>query len=302
MKKWIIALRAPFFTASLAPVAVGVAAAFYEGARVNWWTAALTLLGVVALHAGTNVANDYFDHRSRNDWVNPTPVTPFAGGSRVIQQGLITPRGMFLYALGCYAVGAAIGLYLWWVTPGNVVLWLGVIGAASGFFYTAAPVALGYRGVGEIFVGLNFGPLAALGADYVQTGHLSLAAFLAGIPVGLLIAGVLYINEFPDYQADKQVNKRTLVVLLGPRRARYGYYAILFFTYLSVAASVVLAGLPAWTFLAFATLPLATKALAVARRHYAEPFKLVPANALTILIHIATSLLVAAGMVLGKVA
>ncbi len=302
MKKWLIAIRAPFFTASLAPVLVGVAVAFYEGYAVRWWYAVLTLVGVAALHGGTNLANDYFDHRSRNDWVNKTPITPFAGGSRVIQQGAISPRGIFIYALCCYAVGAIIGVYLWRMTPGNAVLYLGLIGAASGFLYTAAPVALGYRGVGELFIGVNFGPLAALGAYYVQAGRLSPAAALAGVPIGLLIAGVVYINEFPDYEADKEVRKRTLVVLLGLKKARYGYYAILALTYLSVAAFVVFAGLPAWTLLILLTLPLAAKAAAVAARHYAEPYKLVPANGLTIIIHLATGILVALGMVLGRLA
>lgn len=301
MKKWLIAIRAPFFTASVAPVIVGVAVAFYEGYAIHWWHAVLTALGVAALHGGTNLANDYFDHRTRNDWVNKTP-TPFAGGSRVIQQGLISPRAMLIYALSCFAVGAALGLYLWRVTPGNVVLWLGVVGVASGFFYTAAPVAIGYRGVGELFIGLNFGPLATLGAHYVQSGHLSLAALLASLPVGLLIAGVVYINEFPDYAADKEVKKRTLVVLLGLARARYVYYAILALTYLCVVAGVALGRLPAWALLALLTAPLALKAATVAARHYAEPYKLLPANGLTIIIHLATSLLVATGMVVGKLA
>ena len=189
MKKWILAIRAPFFTASVAPAVVGVAVAFYEGYAVNWWHAALTLVGLVAVHGGTNLANDYYDHRTRDDWLNLTP-TPFSGGSRVIQDGVISPRAMFIYSLACFAVGIACGLYLWRVTPGNVVLWLGLFGVASGFLYTALPVAIGYRGVGEIFVGLNFGPVAVLGAHYVQAGHLSPAALMASVPVGLLLMGV----------------------------------------------------------------------------------------------------------------
>jgi len=179
---------------------------------------------------------------------------------------------------------------------------LGLIGAASGFLYTAAPVALGYRGVGELFIGLNFGPLAALGTAYVQAGRLSPLAVMAAVPVGLLIAGVVYINEFPDYEADKEVRKRTLIVLLGPKRARYGYYALLALTYISIAVFAAFMDMPWWTLLGLLTLPLAAKAAAVAERHYAEPFKLIPANGLTILIHITTGLLVAAGMVLGKLA
>ena len=301
MKKWIVAIRVPFFTASVAPAVVGVAVAFYEGYAVNWWHAALTLVGLVAVHGGTNLANDYFDHVTGDDWVNLTP-TPFSGGSRVIQDGLISPRGVFIYSLACFAVGIACGLYLWRVTPGNVVLWLGLFGVASGALYTALPVAIGYRGVGELFVGLNFGPVAVLGAHYVQAGHLSPAALMASVPVGLLIAAVLYINEFPDYDADRQVNKKTLIVLLGPERARYGYIIIIALTYAAVATFVAFGGLPAWALLGLVTLPLAVKATAVLMRRYREPYKLLPANALTILVHFATAVLLAVGLALGRAA
>ncbi len=301
MKKWVVAIRAPFFTASVAPAVVGVAVAFYEGYAINWWHAALTLVGLVAVHGGTNLANDYFDHVTRDDWVNLTP-TPFSGGSRVIQNGLLAPRAVLTYSLACFAVGIACGLYLWRVTPGNVVLWLGLVGVTSGFLYTAVPVTIGYRRVGEFFVGLNFGPLAVLGAHYVQAGHLSPAALMASIPVGLLIAAVLYINEFPDYEADKQVNKKTLIVVLGPARARYGYIIIVALSYAAVAAFVAVAGLPAWALLSLLTLPLAAKAAAVLMRYYREPYKLLPANALTIVVHFATALLLSAGLALARAA
>lgn len=300
MKKWLVAIRAPFFTAAIAPAVLGVAVAFYEGYAVNWWRAVVALVGLVAIHGGTNLANDYFDHRSRNDWVNLTP-TPFSGGSRVIQQGAISPRGILIYSLACFAVGIACGLYLWRVTPGNVVLWLGVAGVASGFLYTALPVAIGYRGVGEFVVGLNFGPLAVVGAHYVQAERLSPAALMASIPLGLLIAAVLYINEFPDYEADRQVKKRTLVVLLGLERARYGYFVILLLTYGSLIAFIAVGGLPAWTLLALATAPLGAKATMTLARHYREPYKLLPANGLTIVVHFATGLLLAVGLTLGRI-
>jgi len=301
MKKWITAIRAPFFTASVAPALVGVAVAFYEGYAVNWWHAALTLVGLLAIHGGTNLANDYFDHVTRDDWVNLTP-TPFSGGSRVIQEGVISPRAIFIYSLACFAVGIACGLYLWRVTPGNVVLWLGLVGVASGSLYTAVPVTIGYRGVGELFVGLNFGPLAVVGTHYVQAGHLSPAALMASVPVGLLIAAVLYINEFPDYEADKQVKKKTLIVIFGPARARYGYIILIALTYAAVAAFVAGGGLPAWALLGLLTLPLAVKAAAVLMRNYREPYQLIPANALTIVVHLATAILLSVGLALGRTA
>jgi 1,4-dihydroxy-2-naphthoate octaprenyltransferase len=125
---------------------------------------------------------------------------------------------------------------------------------------------------------------------------------MASVPVGLLIAAVLYINEFPDYEADRQVNKKTLIVLLGPERARYGYIIIIALTYAAIAAFVAFGGLPAWALLGLVTLPLAVKAAAVLMRRYREPYKLLPANALTILVHFATAVLLAVGLALGRAA
>jgi 1,4-dihydroxy-2-naphthoate octaprenyltransferase len=163
-------------------------------------------------------------------------------------------------------------------------------------------VAIGYRGVGDFFGGWHVGPVSVLGAHYVQAGHLSPAALMASVPLGLLIAAVLYINEFPDYDADRQVHKKTLVVLLGPERARYGYILIMALTYAAVAAFVAFGGLPAWALIGLVTLPLAVKAAAVLMRHYREPYKLLPANGLTIIVHFATGILLAVGLALARAA
>lgn len=293
-------LRAPFFTASIVPVLLGTAVAWSETGRFSLSLLLLTLVAGVCVHAGTNIANDYFDHKSRNDEINVEYVRPFSGGSRLIQKGLLSPRTVLIESLVLFAVGDAIGVYLT-VKVGPAILILGVIGAFCGFFYTAPPVNIAARGIGELTVGLNFGVLMTLGSYYVQTGRFSVGAFLASLPVAILIADVLYINEFPDFTADKAVGKTHLVVRLGKERAVWGYLALTFSAYLAVLIPVVMRSIPPYCLLALVTLPVAMKAVNVAIVNYADSQKLVPANAATIMLHMFIGILVAGGFVLDRV-
>ena len=133
---------------------------------------ALTLAGVVFIHLGTNVANDYFDHRSGNDAFNTEFVRPFTGGSRLIQENLISPRAVLVLSVSLLAAALVVGVALA-VIRGPYIILLGVVGIASGVFYVAPPVNLASRGFGEFFIGLNFGILAVAGSYFVQTRAVS---------------------------------------------------------------------------------------------------------------------------------
>jgi 1,4-dihydroxy-2-naphthoate octaprenyltransferase len=289
-------LRAPFFTATLVPVCVGAAVAWTQG-HFHLGYLILTLIGALAIHAGLNVANDYFDHLSGNDEANPHP-TPFSGGSRVIQEGIVTAGGMLATSVVAFSLGAVIGLFLA-ATRGWTVLWLGLAGAFFAIFNSAPPFKLSYRGHGlaELGVGLGFGPISVLGAYYVQAQRLSLEALWASIPVAILIVAVLYINEFPDYEADKAVRKQTPVVLLGRERAVWGYVGLMVANYTAILLGVALKALPLATLLALATLPTAYEAIRRALRFHSSVVELIPANAATVAIHLATGLLLCAGYV-----
>ncbi|MCJ7508392.1 MAG: 1,4-dihydroxy-2-naphthoate octaprenyltransferase [candidate division Zixibacteria bacterium] len=300
VKKWLIAVRAPFFTASLVPVLVGVTLAYNQTGKFYFWRFILTLLGVVCFNAGTNLANDYYDHKTTDDDINPSP-TPFTGGSRVIQNGLISPKSMLLGSFLCFGIGSAIGLYLNAITPGNLVLLLGIIGVLSGFFYTASPIGIVYRGWGELTVGLNLGVLAVLGTYYVQTHSLSWVALWASLPISFLVAAILYINEFQDYQPDKTANKKHLVVRLGRKNAVYGYYFLIVGTYLVILGSIIFKVITPFAFLSFLTIPLAVTAIRVLKANYDKIVELIPANATTVKIHLLVGLLLSLGFVLGKI-
>jgi len=299
LKHYFAEMRAPFFTGSLLPVALGAAIAYYHSGAINWLHLTIAFIGVAALHAGSNVMNDYFDHGSGCDEANTEFVRPFTGGSRLIQNDILTPMQVLVESLVLFALGAACGIYLtaavgWWA------LILGVVGAASGYFYTAPPVRLCARGIGEVVVGANFGVLATLGSYYVQTGRLDWMPVTASVPVAILIAAVLYINQFQDARADESTGKRNLVVRLGKNRAAWLFCIVMFLPYAAIAAAVGSRAVPAWSLLGMLAIPLSVLAVVAARRHYSDSRRLVPANALTIAAHSVVAVLLGIGYCLAS--
>ena len=299
IKTLIKATRAQFFTATLIPIVLGSVIAWNQSGTFNWLYFILALVGGIFIHAGLDLANDYYDHTSGNDEINLFP-TAFSGGSRMIQDKILTPKQVLSGSIVCFLIGITIGLYLNYVLPGNTILVIGIIGVFMAFFYTADPLRIGYTGFGELTVGLGFGPVMVLGAYYVQTRHLAWLPFLASVPVGILITLVLYINEFPDYDADKEVNKRTWVVLLGKKRAVKIYLWLLSFVYLWVIFGVFSKIFPLSSLVIFMTLPLYFKAINVARTNYDKINELLPANAATIGLHLIIGLLLSGSYILDK--
>ncbi|MDO8569046.1 MAG: 1,4-dihydroxy-2-naphthoate octaprenyltransferase [Dehalococcoidales bacterium] len=290
LKSWITAIRVPFLTASAVPILLGTMIAWFTSGVFRWEFFLLTLIAGLAIHTGANIINDYSDHNSGNDEANHEYVRPFSGGSRVIQLGLLTPLEVLSGALFCFFLSAVIGLYLAW-TRGPFLIVLGLVGLLSGLFYTGGPFNWAKRGFGELLVGLNFGILMTVGAYYVQAQTLSWLPVIAAISVSLLIAAVLYINEFPDYAADKHVGKNTLVVRMGRQRAVIIYALIMALAYLSIVIGVIARVLPLTALIGLMTLPLAVRAVYYARKYNASSFDLIPANALTVTSHLATGLL-----------
>ncbi len=287
---WLEAVRAPFFTAVLVPVLLASVMAWENGYPVQIGYFFLTLLAAVFLQAGTNVMNDYADHINTCDDRNTEFVRPFSGGSRMIQNGILSPQDVLTGAIVFLSVSTVLGLILV-ALRGLPIFYLGLIGTFCAVFYTLPPFYIAARGLGELVVGLCFGTLMMLGAYFVQAQTFSVEVVVASIPVTLLIAGVLYINEFPDFVADRDSGKRHLVVRMGRPRAFYGYVAIIAFTYISIILGVIGNILSPFTLIALLTFPKAFKAIRVARVHHSESQKLVPANAATIAVHLTTGLL-----------
>ncbi|MFQ6065798.1 MAG: 1,4-dihydroxy-2-naphthoate octaprenyltransferase [bacterium] len=295
-------MRAPFFQAVVVPSLLGTAIVWYRTGVFYWQYFLLATLAVICVNAGTNLANDYFDHQSDHrgsDDINREP-TSFSGGSRVIQDNLISPRKIYQVSLIFFVLAALIGLYLTFVR-GLWVLVIGILGMLSGYLYTASPIRIGYRGWGEFVAGLNCGPLVVAGAYYVQAQSLSLEAFFISIPVGLLIAAVLYINEFPDYACDKVAGKNTLVVKVGRKRARKGFYSLLLGAYLFIILAVLLKIVPWMVIFSLLTFPLAWKAMKIVHSNYADTQGLIPAMSSTITTHLTMGLLLSFGYLIARI-
>jgi len=290
VKKWAVAARVPFLTASVMPVLVATAACWRATGRLEHpWHALLAIVGVALIQAGANLANDYFDHLSGDDPANRLS-TPFSGGSRVIQEGIVSARAVLAAALACLGAGSACGILLW-LRTGHTLLVIGLVGMAIAWFYTAPPLRLVHRGLGELALGIAFGPLPVLGAQYVQSHELTLAVGWLGLPAGLLVVAILEINEFPDVAADASVGKRTIVVRLGLRGGVALYEALVLGAYAAVAVGIARGWLPPLAALVILVAPLSWKAIRVLRAHPDDVRALVPAMAATIGQHAAFLLL-----------
>jgi len=295
LKIWLLELRAPFFTASLVPVLLGAAIAYESESLFDPLLFVLTLIGVVFAHAGTNVINDYFDFKNGTDLANKNR-TPFNGGSPFLITGVLTPKEVYWGAIGFFGACAAIGLYLayavsFWIIP------LGVLGIGLGYFYTSPRLNLAAMGVGEFAVGLGFGPLVVEGAYLVQTGELSLAALLAGLPVAFLIGLVLFINQFPDREADSGAGKTHWVVRMGLQKASFWYAGLMAATFATVVALWAAGIYPMWSLVALVPAAIAYKAVRVVLDKYGSVRELVPAQAMTVQVHLTVGLLISAGLI-----
>lgn len=254
---WWRAVRPKSFTATTTPVLVGIALAALHGAFAPLW-AVLTLVAALLLQAGTNLVNDYFDHR------NGVDTSASGNPSNVIQHGLLAPRAVLGGGLLCFVLGAAIGVVL--ALHGGPLVWaLGVLGVVIGFLYTAGPFPFAYIGLGEIVVFVAMGPAMVLGSYVVQTSRFSPMALGVGVPIGLLVAAFLHANNMRDIAIDRAQGKRTLAVRFGRAFARREYRLLVlgaFVVLLLLAVfdtTLLLAALPP-----LATVPAALRLVRVA--------------------------------------
>jgi 1,4-dihydroxy-2-naphthoate octaprenyltransferase len=291
------ASRPKFLTASAAPVLVGSALGYAAAGTFSPVLFILALLAIMALHAGANMANDYFDHLSGNDWANKNP-TPFSGGSRFIQQGVLSPKAILLAALLALTTGSIIGLIIVLLTQSLFILVVGLIGLLGGFFYTAPPLRLGYRGIGEFVIAILFGLLPVCASYHLQTRTIDILPLLPACIVGLLIFLVILVNEFADFKADAAVNKKTLVVLFGVPTSIW-ICRIAFVASFIIAAVMLIYRLMFFAGLFYLfTLPIAVLAVVSANKRDLTTPGRYRASQLTILLHSVGSLVLAAGFVL----
>ncbi len=248
--RYVLATRPAFLTITLVGCLLGLATAWSSGVALNAGLAAATLLLALLTHAGVNVLNDYYDHLNGTDAANTGRIFPYTGGSRFIQNGLMTPSQTLSFGLMLFALVIVGGLWLI-AKSGMGLLWIGFAGLLIGWAYSAVPLKLNSRGLGEVCVATGF-VLIVVGADFVQRGAYITLPWLTGLPYALLTTNILFINQFPDREADALAGKRHWVVRLVPEQAAVMYVLIALAAAAALGAAVIAHVLPAWAWLSLA--------------------------------------------------
>lgn len=293
------ATRPPFLAASFVPCLLGLASAYTAGRGLDGGTALLSILGALTVHAGVNVLNDYYDALNGTDALNRERLYPFTGGSRFIQNGVLSERQMLHFGTALMATTALIGLVLL-PFAGWGLAWIGLAGMFLGWAYSAPPLALNSHGLGEPSVAIGFGLLIVVGCDLVQRGSFALLPVWVSLPYGLLVAALLYVNQFPDRRADDLAGKHHWVVRLGPELGRWGYLVLVATANILLMGLVASAALPFGALLALLALPISIKATIEVLRYAATPARLYRAIPLTIAAMVLHGLLLTLGLSLSE--
>jgi len=284
---WVMAARLRTLPAAIAPVLVGTSVAVQRGVfRPGAFVAAL--LGALFIQIGTNLANDYSDARRGAD------AEDRVGPVRVTAGGLVPPRQVLIATYVTFGLAVVCGLYLVAVA-GIELLFVGVASIAAGVLYTGGPKPYGYEGLGELFVFLFFGVVAVTGSTFAQLQQWPWESFVLSVPIGLLAAAILMVNNVRDIDSDRRAGKRTLAVRLGRERGRTIYALMIYVAYLVAPVPWPAGSLSPWLLAPWLTLPLAVRLVRTVRTHADGP-TLNQALAQTGMLQLAFGLLLSAGI------
>ena len=271
--RYFAATRPAFMTVTFAGSLIGLGSAVAAGLDIDLAKALVTILFALVAHSGANVINDYFDAVNGTDNLNDELLHPYTGGSRFIQNGFLSLAEMRRFGYLLLAAVIPGGLWLT-IASGPGLLAIGLAGLAVAWAYSAPPFKLMSRGMGEAAITAGW-LLVVLGTDYVQRGELAVLALVAGLPFALLVAAILYINQFPDRRADEAAGKRTVVVRLGPHAASRGYVVLVAFAHLWLAGALAVGAVPAGAALALLPLVFSVRAARALLADAEHPARLV---------------------------
>jgi 1,4-dihydroxy-2-naphthoate octaprenyltransferase len=288
---WLRAIRIRFLLASVIAVSNGLAIAYWKYANIDPLYALLTYVGVVFLHASVDLLNDYWDHKRGIDSV--TKRTKFSGGTGVLPENLLTPRAVYIAGIIFLILGASIGAYFVAIRGITIAVILGFAVVAIYFYSTRIVNA----GLGELFVAIK-GAMIVLGTFYVQNAVLAPDALYVGVIVGILSATVLFINSFPDYEADRSKGRRTLVIMLGRKTASTLFPIFIIAAYAMIAGGILLGFTKVYSLISFVSIPLAIKSILSLRVESENVEKMVPAMASAVTYSRITGFLLAISFIL----
>jgi 1,4-dihydroxy-2-naphthoate octaprenyltransferase len=288
---WLQQIRAPFLILSIVLVLIGVAAAEREG-FFSWGKTFLLIIGVMLAHVSVNLFNELSDFKTKIDEF--THRTPFSGGSGMLQKGSTTPGAVSVVAYTSMVLSGFIGLYFCLVSSWYILIFM-VLGGIAVRFYTSH---LAKWLLGEFFSGLTLGSFVVLGSFLALTGSLSVNIIIISIPPGVLTCLLLFLNEFPDAEADKKGGRYHLIIHFGKKKSARIYVSGLALTYIFILLTPFVLSIPYTVLIALITLPIALKASITTLKYYADNKRLLPALAMNVAVVILTDLLLAVGFFL----
>lgn len=263
---------------------VGASLAYGRRGKFNFPWFIISLMGIYLIEIGKNASNEYIDYKTGVDInIAPENRTPFSGGKKTIVQGKLSLGEVMYIALGTFSLACGIGLLIVLFKEPRV-LWIGLLGIFFSIFYSVPPFRFAYNGLGEFAVGFTFGPLITLGSYLVMSGALDFRVMVVGLPLGFFIANVLWINQYPDYEADRQGNKKNWLVRLGKEKGLKIYVLLFVLAYASFILTSILYRNAIWL-TGFISLPLAYKSIKTAKKEFDNIQKLIKANAYTVVIY-----------------
>ncbi len=254
IRVWLRAIRVKFLLASIIAVSNGLALSYLHLNTIDLTYAILTYIGIVALHASVDLLNDYNDYKRGIDKI--TKRTKFSGGSGVLPEGLLKPEDVYRVAIIMLTIGSLIGLYFVAI-KGIVIAVILAFAITAIYFYSTKIVN---AGLGEFFVAVK-GCMIVLGTFYIQSNIITLATIYNGSIIGLLSSIVLFINSFPDHDADKSKGRKTLVIILGKEKASRLFILFPSSIYALLALGMILQLTPVYSSLSFLALPLSINAM-----------------------------------------
>jgi len=252
LSAWLRVIRLRFLLASVIAVCLGLAINWWQNKTLNAEFAALTFAGVIALHASVDLLNDYWDHKRQID--TQTRRTKFSGGTGVLPEGLLKPNQVYRAGLILLIIGSLIGVYFIYERGITIAIILG-FAIVSIYFYSTRIVD---SGLGELFVTIK-GSMIVLGTYFVQSSQITVEPIFAGIVSGVLSSTVLFVNSFPDYDADKAHGRKTLVIVLGKAKAATTVWMFPIISYGIIVASVVMHIFPLISLITLFTIPIVIK-------------------------------------------
>ena len=276
---FVRALRLPFVTASALPFIFG---SFFASGHLDQTAFWLGLLAVVAAHVSANLINDYADSKSGADWNDRTSYQ-FFGGSKLIQEGVLTEKFYLALALIFSGFSAAALIVVAYLFQSTLVIYAALFIFFLSWSYSTKPFQLAYHRLGEFVIFILFGPAPVMGAYYLQTGIFpDLASFLVSIPFGLFTAAILYANEIPDFADDINAGKHNLANFFPRERAYFGYHALSLFGLVFIAVDVALGHLSLWSLLALLAIVPIFKAGAILKNFSSDKMRLIESSKLAI--------------------